>query len=61
MVASMCGLATDEEHSVAALLSEGWLTEKTVDGIGDPKRLTNGDAYMILYDLATTRLNMTFD
>lgn len=61
MVASAAGLDTDAEHAVAMLLQQGWLTEKTVADIADPEQLTNGEAYLIIYDLAISLLEMTFE
>ncbi|MFD1953400.1 FAD-dependent oxidoreductase [Paenibacillus thailandensis] len=60
MMASLCGLDTDKEEAVSELTSRGWLTEQTIDSIGDPERLTNGEAYLLIYDMAVSKLGMTF-
>mgnify|MGYP001260924958 CR=1 FL=1 len=42
-------------------LGADWLTRQTLDTIRDRDRLTNGDAFMLLRDLAVGRLGLHFD
>ncbi|PZE19462.1 FAD-dependent oxidoreductase [Paenibacillus xerothermodurans] len=53
MVAALLKLNTGQAagDAVNKLKSNGYLTQATVDGIADQKKLTNGDTYMLIHDL----------
>lgn len=52
LIASSMNLENAPEGKAAdTLVQEGWLLQKTLDGIEDKKKLTNGDYFMLIRDL----------
>lgn len=52
--------AASENKALEELLKLGWLENRTVDGVDDPERLTNGDVFMLIRDLTDFYLDLRF-
>jgi len=61
VVAYAAGLAEEKGGALKALVDRGWLTEETVKGIADPKRLTNGDSFMLVRDVMEYAVGEKFE
>jgi len=53
--------ASSQESALADLTSRGWLSAEALSTISDPSRLTNGDSYMLIRDIAERGLKIRFD
>lgn len=60
MIGAVAGVQIDEDEAISELLKRGWLTEQTIETIDDPLNLTNGDGYMLIYDLSVSLLGLQF-
>jgi len=49
------------EQAMDALMSRGWVTPSTLAMIGDPDRLTNGDAFLLLRDVLDLHAGVKFE
>lgn len=57
-------LGTDKitlDTSLEELMNSGWITQETLNQIDDPKALTNGDYFMLIYDLSQSYLNLELE
>lgn len=54
------GAGPSQDDALADLVSRGWVTKETLDTIGDPSHLTNGDVYMLIRDVAERGLGLAF-
>lgn len=51
IIAKTVGLAVSKEQALNELLSQGILKKATIDGIGNPQKMNNGDSYMLIKDV----------
>lgn len=49
------------DTSLAELIDRGWIAEETLSQISDPQSLTNGDYFMLIYDLSQSYLHLELD
>lgn len=52
LLAKSAGAPVDRKQAPAWILEQGWVAEKTVAGFADKNKLTNGNTFMVLRDLA---------
>jgi len=45
------GSGDDADGALKALVARGWIGEATIGGMADPRRLTNGDSFMLVRDV----------
>ncbi|XID92120.1 FAD-dependent oxidoreductase [Paenibacillaceae bacterium WGS1546] len=60
-IAHAAGLAEEDEDALQTLLDRGWILASTIDGIADPDKLTNGDAFMLVRDAMEFGAGVVFE
>lgn len=59
-IAQVAGAPVDKAKASEWLVSKGWISQKTIAGFDDKNKLTNGDTFMVLRDLAENVAGKTF-
>jgi hypothetical protein len=60
-IALAAGLQVKKDQALDKLIASGWLTDESLALIRDRGRLTNGDSFMLVRDVAERHAGATFD
>lgn len=61
MLALTAGLDTTRETALKDLISRGWISEEIIGQMLNVKELTNGDTYMMFYDILKNGFGIVYE
>ncbi|MCZ8515948.1 FAD-dependent oxidoreductase [Paenibacillus filicis] len=60
-IGTAIGLKPPQQKTAEELKARGWLTQETLSKIADPNKLTNGEAFLLLRDVAKNYAQMNIE